>query len=37
VFCAYRLGHRKLELQNLLVTQVADSWLRLFARRDQER
>lgn len=31
VLCAYRLGHRKSELQNLLVMQVADGWLRLFA------
>jgi len=30
VMCAYRLGFRKAELQNLLVMQLADGWLRLF-------
>jgi integrase len=28
---AYRLGFRKSELQNLLVMQVADGWIKLFA------
>jgi hypothetical protein len=31
LLCAHRLGHRKSELQNLLVMQVADGWLRVFA------
>lgn len=31
VLCAFRLGFRKSELQNLLVMQHADGWLRLFA------
>jgi integrase len=31
VLVAYRLGFRKSELQNILVMQYADGWLRLFA------
>jgi integrase len=31
VLVAYRLGFRKSELQNLLVLQVAGSWIQLFA------
>ena len=31
VLTAYRLGFRKSELQNLLVMQLSDGWLRLFA------
>jgi integrase len=31
VLVAYRLGFRKSELQNILVMQYADAWLRLFA------
>ncbi len=31
VLCAFRLGFRKSELKHLLVMQLADGWLRLFA------
>jgi integrase len=31
ILCAFRLGFRKSELQNLLVMQMSDGWLRLFA------
>ena len=31
VLCAFRLGFRKSELKNLLVMQLVDGWLRLFA------
>ena len=31
VVCAFRLGFRTSELKNLLVMQLADGWLRLFA------
>jgi integrase len=31
VLAAYRLGFRKSELQNLLVMQVTDGWIKLFA------